>query len=450
MRGFADAKILASRNSIQEFASYATDSQGLRVSNPVKGSEQKDHYFFPNTNFLVYFTMTGLQVLYTFILSQLVVPQWINPLNPAQDDNTFSPAFLMRFGSQENRSWATTSLLILLIIMFPFIGVHIINTVSGFVVRVRVLKISELSIFIPQYICDVFFLPNCCRPGKGDIIATTHLLPSIPLQMPGPATNSLVLSVAIHPKPSEVGTGMSLKRLRWGVVRRPSPRFEAASSPAFSKQGPYANEDDRSLSWLLHNEPAIPYKTAVVSSERPIEALHRAPTSTSTFSIKRKPLEMVSSPDFLRHDLYANQEDYISSSPLLNDSRYTFQGSPVSPQRPPEKLYRASTSTSTFNIKRKALPSSFVTEIGEKIEDRWRSEGHCTFSAEPVDELEQGRFYTGIRRDENHTMWLKGGSTGFKRRRMDIYFRLRPRRTTVYAVPSMSPLSDGGVCNYGE
>ncbi len=219
------------RNSLQEFASYATAAQGLRVSHPVRDSEQRDPYFFGNMNFLVYVTMTGLQVLYTFILSQLVVPQWINPLNPGQDDNYFSPAFLMRFGSLESRPMALTVFNILLITFFPFLGVHIVNTVSSFVVRVRVLKISELSTFLPQYICDMFCIPSCMRPGKGDIIKTTHLLPSIPLQMPGPATNSLAISVACHPKPKEVGTGISYKLLKWGVVRRPSSGLVMLSSP---------------------------------------------------------------------------------------------------------------------------------------------------------------------------------------------------------------------------
>jgi hypothetical protein len=335
-------------------------------------------------NFLVYVSMTGLQVLYTFILSQLVVPQWINPLNPGQDDNYFSPSFLMRFGSLESRPMVLTVLNILLITFFPFLGVHIVNTVSSLVVRVRVLSIADLSTFLPQYICDMFCIPSCLRPGKGDIIETTHLLPSIPLQMPGPATNSLAISVACHAKSKEAGTGLSCKLLKWGVVRRPSPGFEGATSPPLMRRDPDTSEEDIiTFSPILHEAPSYAEKAPAPNSpQRP------SPTSpASTFSIKRKPL-----------------------------------------------------STSTFM-------TSHVTElVREDSKEEWDLKdadvGHCTFSAEEVDELEPGRQYTGIRHDEDHALWVKGGALGFKRMFIDLMVRMRPRREGGYKMP---PMTSGNV-----
>jgi len=292
-------------------------------------------------NFFVFVILTLAQILYAFILSQLVIPQWINPLNPGEADDYFSPAFLMRFGSQEHRQWEQNGIIIVFIVIFPFIGIHLVNTASTFVVRVRVLKISQLSTFIPQYLMDILFIPYKIRPGKGDVVETTHLLPSIPLQMPGPATNSLVLSVACHPHPNEVDTGMSLKLLQWGVVRR--PRGNIGKS-------------------LTHSSNTLP-----------------------------TPYEV-------------SGENLISFSPTLADPHSVLEKSEDITEQPTEPQRRES----AFSIKRKALPTSFVRQVSESSSQEDIVFGHCTFSAEPVDELEPGRLYTGIRCDEDHTRWLWG------------------------------------------
>lgn len=200
MRAFYGNKILTTRNSLQEFAGFACARTGLRTSNPEEGSAQRDTYFFGNINFLISLTAALMQVFYAFILSQLVIPQWINPLRPNDSDDYFSPAFLMRFRNQETLNWPTIAVVIFFIVFFPFAGIHVVNTVSSLVVRVRTLPVPELSTFIPQYLADALLIPEFLRTplqlGKTKRKETTHLLPAIPLQMPGPGTNSLVISVA--------------------------------------------------------------------------------------------------------------------------------------------------------------------------------------------------------------------------------------------------------------
>ncbi|KAH8594546.1 hypothetical protein B0O99DRAFT_180325 [Bisporella sp. PMI_857] len=374
IRAFADIKILTSRNSIQEFAGYVTAAQGLRVSHAEKGTAQRDGYYFGNMNFLVYITLIGLQTLYSFILSQLVIPQWVNPLDPSKADDYFSPAFHMRFGSLSSRSHGHNAVIIFFIAFFPLIGVHVINTASSFVVRVRVLKISELSTFIPQYLFDIFFIPAKLRPGKGDVIETTHRLPSIPLQMPGPATNSLVLSVACHPHPSERGTGMSRKPLKWGVVQRP-----------------------------------------IATSTKPSSTYDlRSPKADQTEVLTISPVRSSTSPPFISLG-YGDDWPFKSEQPTL----------------PPRST------TTPFTIKRKALASSYVTEVHSEEsallgaeEKKPPTVGHCTFSALEVDELEPGQLYTGILRDEYHAMWMRGDSPTVRRILVDFIHRLRWRRNT--------------------
>ncbi len=142
----------------------------------------------------------------------------------------------------------------------------------------------------------------------------------------------------------------------------------------------------------------------------------------------------------------------ITFSPILTEPLSYPEKTPTSPHRQTQVLEWPSptTSNSTFSIKRKPLSSSTrisanVIELLDSKDEPWDIKdadvGHCTFSAEPVDELEPGRVYTGIRHDEDHAMWLRGGYTGFKRMFVDLMVRFKPRRKERYAMPPMSSLN---------
>ncbi len=371
MRSYSDNKILTSRNSLQEFAGHATAAQGLRVTSLEEGSKQRYPYFFGNMNFLVYVTMILLQTVYTFILSQLVIPQWINPLQPQDSDDVFSPAFLMRFGSQETRPIAENVILIILILAFPFLGIHIITIASSFVVRVRFLEIADLSTFIPQYLFDFLLIPTIIRPGDKNITDYTHRLPAIPLQMPGPATNSLVISVVCHPKREEAGTKLHLEKLKWGVVRRPAQNSQAAPPTILENQGLQNRGSERH-----GNEDASPHndEPSLDTYQRATDSRAYPTNSERRFSVRRRPL------------------------PPTAPTRGIVD-IPVVPEQG-------------------ELPQVVETHPEQQQQEEQDGDnedacgyGHCTFSAdiEHVYQLQPGTLYTGIRLDADTTKWRMRG-----------------------------------------
>jgi hypothetical protein len=101
------------------------------------------------------------------------------------------------------------------------VGVYIVNAISSLVVRCRTLKVSDLSDFIPQFLQEIICLPSRLRYKDRKLKETAHLLPRIPVQMPGPATNSLAIALACHPLNEDKELQMEEKLLRWGVVRWP-------------------------------------------------------------------------------------------------------------------------------------------------------------------------------------------------------------------------------------
>jgi hypothetical protein len=177
--------------------------------------------------------------LYSFIIGQLLIPQWINPLEPNDRDDAFSPQFLLRFGTTQKRHTIVNIVIIVFIVIFPFIGVYITNAVASLVVRCRTLKVTDLSDFIPQFLQETLCIPRLFRVGDRKLQETAHLLPRIPVQMPGPATSSLAIALACHPLEEEKGMQMEKKRLVWGVVRWPDAggRGGHCSFTAYPYQG---------------------------------------------------------------------------------------------------------------------------------------------------------------------------------------------------------------------
>jgi hypothetical protein len=106
-----------------------------------------------------------------------------------------------------------------MICIFPFIGVHVVNAITSFVVRCRILKVSDLSDFIPQFLQEVTYISYFKK--LHNLEKNKYLLPRIPVQMPGPATSSLAIALACHPLSEDKEFQMAEKPLRWGVVRWP-------------------------------------------------------------------------------------------------------------------------------------------------------------------------------------------------------------------------------------
>ncbi|KAJ9643855.1 hypothetical protein H2204_002000 [Knufia peltigerae] len=376
-RGYMDNRILTERNSLQEFAGFATGFQGLRVTSPDINSAQRDPYFFGNMNFVVYAVMTLCQTLYAFIVSQLVIPQWINPLQPQDPDDYLSPAFLMRFGSDEDRNWKVNATIIALIVLFPFLAIHVINVMCSLVVHVRLLHVRDLSTYVQHYLLNIFFCFRCYRPSKRKMGSFEHKLPMVPLQMPGPGTNSLVVSVACHPLPCEQGQNISKKPLMWGVVRGP------AYSGAASLTG---NDTGRGLTMMSPSDKVIVSEEEFIQP-RPAQGglnnnangndsdldIRPAPKPT-TFTIRRKPVG--SGGHHTR--LSAGDVSVTETASDLNTSSLT--------------------SNPTYDNKPGLSP-----------------EGHCSFSTIDVGPLQPSQWYTGIRRDARYVRWLSRKRRNAKR-----------------------------------
>jgi hypothetical protein len=319
-------------------------------------------------NALVFMTATGMQTLYAWMISEFAQPQWINPLRPNDAPDYFSPAFLMKFGADANRTLAGNVCFGLLLVLFPFLAVHVVNMTQSLVVRVRTLRVGDLSTFIPQWIADVLLLRCITRFGRPE--KTAHLLPLVPLQMPGPATSSLVIALACQPKASERQAGLSTKPLQWGVVRAPQA---AATTPTMSHSPLERIHTSHSLS-----------TSPIVTTSAPIRmSVSRKPVPVHTASTADEDSEIYVSPT-------------MTGAPHLSGDEAAF-------------------ATAWFDLvgvsssdEEKAI-STTVTEKALTMTPSGSDDipGHCAFSAEQVDEIQPGRMYTGIRRGEGNLNWKR-------------------------------------------
>lgn len=361
-----DNRILTERNSLQEFAGFATGFQGLRVTSPDVNSAQRDPYFFGNMNFVVYVVMTLCQTLYAFIVSQLVIPQWINPLQPQDPDDYLSPAFLMRFGSDEDRNWKVNATIIALIVLFPFIAIHVINVMCSLVVHVRLLHVRDLSTYVQHYLLDIFFCLRCYRPSERKMSSFEYKLPMIPLQMPGPGTNSLVISVACHPLPCEQGQSLSKKPLMWGVVRDPTCSG-AASLTGENTGGLTMSPSDKVVVSEMEFIPSRP-RNGMLHNNGHDSDLDIHPAPKRTFTIPRKPV----------------------------GSGHT--------RLPTDDISVTETASDMISSSLTSNPTN--TSPSEQNKPTLNPEGHCSFSAIDVGSLQPSQMYTGIRRDAKYVRWL--------------------------------------------
>ena len=356
MRGLYDITIITSRVSIQDFARYADRAGGLRVSMPLSGTEQKDNYPFGGMPLVLLVTLQLLQAIYSFIIGQLAVPQWVNPLLPSDPPEKFSAAFILKFGGQQSITAPAVVFTVLFVIIFPFVGVYIMHCMISLVEEIRDMSVSQLDSFVPQYLAEKF-VPGKFRSKKRSQRETTSLVPAVPLQMPGPATNSLVLSIACHPSPEEVGTGMAYKKLKWGVVREPAKATHQSlqQDQLFSPASP-------TIGLLRSEEPAF----TSGQSEREKRSSH-TPIDPS---IPPPPPPKPTPSTYPQLSKFSSDAITVSITPLSQINR---TGSDLSTSTPDKSAF---------------------------YPDRPRPAGHCSFSAMPVTDLQPDALYTGIRRDD--------------------------------------------------
>ena len=171
--------------------------------------------------FVLFVFLQALQAIYSFIMGQLAIPQWINPLRPSDPPDLFSAAFILQFGGRQSDTTPSVLFTVVFVLLFPFIGVHIVDCLCSLIEETRDLAVWQLDGFVAQYLAEKFLPFKRSRSRGRNEWEAKSLIPRVPLQMPGPATNPLVLSVACHPRSDEVGTSISHKRVKRGVVQEP-------------------------------------------------------------------------------------------------------------------------------------------------------------------------------------------------------------------------------------
>ena len=312
------------------------------------------------------------------------------------------------------------------------------NCLCSLIEETRDLFVWQLDGFVPQYLAEKFIPIKKFRSKKRKEFETSGLIPRVPLQMPGPATNSLVLSITCHPRPEEVGTGMSTRKLQWGVVREPktSLRHSQRQDSKTNFVEPVAPQPSRG------NVAASPERTATEPRDyhfhRPQSSISRKPVPNSNWN---------DSPNFVHSSLYRPiSTDYITGSNSDEHSYYpqAISRAVQSPKQsrvqysahelaeadsphtvplmldrtPPQPTFTKSPDLSS-PTKRKdsvtvhvsSLPISHERSFSEtsisSVNDKLFTEphpeyaaGHCSFSASPVGELRPDMAYTGIRRDD--------------------------------------------------
>ena len=374
-----------------------------------------------------------LQAFYTFIIGQLAIPQWINPLRPSDPPDFFSAAFILKFGGQQSDTSPSILLAVAFAVLFPFIGVYIMHCICSLIEETRDLSVWQLDIFVPQYLAEKFMPIKRFRPKKRREWATAKLVPKAPLQMPGPATNSLALSIACHPRPEEVGTGMSLKKVQWGVVREPqsladhsTPEetgFELEFPEPVTSQPPrpgvsanFAGPADYSIgriSWPVVS-PALDLERSAFEPTLTTDGTAVEPRDyhfhRPRHSISRKPVSAGAGNDY--NDNLDNNSSFLYRPVSTDYTIGTISDEPEhhapasGPLPPPQKRTKSDQEKVMISVSpihpapTDGSVSSCSATVGseEHGADRY-GVGHCAFSALPVSELQPDLPYTGIRRD---------------------------------------------------
>ena len=464
IRGLSDASIITTRTSVREFARYAHTARGLRVSSPIPGTAQEDNYLFGGMPFVLLVFLQILQACYSFIIGQLAIPQWINPLQPSDPPDAFSVAFVLKFGGQQSYTTVFIVFATAFVVLFPFIGVYIMHSLCSLIEETRELSVWQLDHFVPQYLAEKFIPIKSMRPQKRAEWETTSLIPRVSPQMPGPATNSRVLSTACHPRPEEAGMGMAYKRLKWGVVREPGS-FQSTDIGPPKSAGPQELERDtiRSIAGKPWQAVHTPFDTAdrAAPANDALGPLYSYPANTARrFSVARKAISGAGgdshasagiqsrgsvlyrpiSTDYDLGDGPGDPHDYGGAIlpgmvPWSNPAADTTTGAnrpwdaepqPTSPHSPDALLQRSIPATAVRDygssppVRTRDSVTIQITPLTPHPPGAGRSVselstvsaaekgsgapsdacGHCTFSVHPVAELRPGWPYTGLRWDD--------------------------------------------------
>ena len=312
------------------------------------------------------------------------------------------------------------------------------NCLCSLIEETRDLSVWQLDGFVPQYLAEKLITIKKFQTKKRRELETISLIPRVPLQMPGPATNSLVLSITCHPRPEEVGTGMSTRMLQWGVVREPrtSLRHSQRQESKTSFVEPVAPQPSRGN--VAANLERTATETRDCHFHRPRSSISRKQVPDNNWndspsfmhSSLYRPIstDYITGPNSNEHGYYPKTTSKVVQSPKQSRVHYTAHelaetDSPhtvslMLDRTPPQPASTNSPNLSSptkpkdnVTVHVSSLPISHERSFSESsifsVNDNLYTEpppeyaaGHCSFSASPVSELQPGMAYTGIRRDD--------------------------------------------------